>query len=240
MYRGHLAQHAGNLEQRSSRSMLRGLAGTNYRIGAAGLPALMDRGQQRGEMWKSRIPFPIQDALNQLYTVTERRGHHEYRLDDDDTECPICLSSFSRRSNDMSSRRDTEIDLEAGLETHETAKTITVDASKRNKTPLGTYWVGESRSRLACAPQPGDTVMRRTEAPGCEVVLGWARAEILIVEELLQVGRRDSEQASKQACYVWPAGYWDDLARGCQLPAASDLSKYVVMPGTREKIVHFD
>ncbi|KAI8947882.1 hypothetical protein F4801DRAFT_605001 [Xylaria longipes] len=102
----------------------------------AGLPALMDRGQQRGEMWKSRIPFPIQDALNQLYTVTERRGHHEYRLDDDDTECPICLSSFSRRSNDMSSRRDTEIDLEAGLETHETAKTITVDASKRNKTPV--------------------------------------------------------------------------------------------------------
>ncbi|KAI1199196.1 hypothetical protein F5X97DRAFT_322613 [Nemania serpens] len=55
-----------------------------------------------------------QDALKKLYTVAQRISQSDYRLDDD-TECPICLASFSRRSEDGESRPVIDVDLEAGL-----------------------------------------------------------------------------------------------------------------------------
>ncbi|KAI1733543.1 hypothetical protein F4680DRAFT_398162 [Xylaria scruposa] len=63
-----------------------------------------------------RVPRSIPAALKELYTVAERRHQDEYQLDRDDTNCPICLSSFGRRSSDTTSRRDSQVDLEAGLE----------------------------------------------------------------------------------------------------------------------------
>lgn len=78
-----------------------------------------NRPRRRVSLWPVPITGPstrsTQDALKKLYTVARRVNQSDYRLDDD-TECPICLASFSRRSVDRdSSRPNVEVDLEAGL-----------------------------------------------------------------------------------------------------------------------------
>ncbi|KAI0865915.1 hypothetical protein F4860DRAFT_200114 [Xylaria cubensis] len=82
-----------------------------------------------------RVPRSISAALKELYTVTERQHQDEYKLDDDDTVCPICQASFSRRSSDITCRHDTEIDLEAGLKPHEVIETATTELFVFKKTP---------------------------------------------------------------------------------------------------------
>ncbi|KAI0546711.1 hypothetical protein F4679DRAFT_403784 [Xylaria curta] len=70
----------------------------------------------RDRVVRFRVPRSIPAALNGLYTVADRRHQAGYQLGCNDTECPICLSSFGRRSSDISSHRDSQVDLEAGLE----------------------------------------------------------------------------------------------------------------------------
>ncbi|KAI0533318.1 hypothetical protein GGR58DRAFT_122500 [Xylaria digitata] len=59
-------------------------------------------------------PPSVQHALEQLYTVTERKRQRDYRARSDDAECPICMASFGGMSKNTS-RRESKNDLEAGL-----------------------------------------------------------------------------------------------------------------------------
>ncbi|KAI1165145.1 hypothetical protein F5B18DRAFT_611955 [Nemania serpens] len=92
--------------------------------------------RRRMRIWpapiKARSARSTQDALNQLYTVARRISQSDYQADDD-TECPICLASFSRRSEDGDSRPGIEVDLEAGLGAPDIT-TTTAAAAKQEKT----------------------------------------------------------------------------------------------------------
>ncbi|KAI1123800.1 hypothetical protein F5Y10DRAFT_45579 [Nemania abortiva] len=98
--------------------------------------------------WLGENPaFQIRCAVNKLYKVAERKSYHDYRLDDDtewwvrfprhcvtypltDQHSPICLASFSRRSEDNGTRRDSEVDLEAGVKPPDNTTTNPTDTSK--------------------------------------------------------------------------------------------------------------
>ncbi|KAF2962763.1 hypothetical protein GQX73_g10810 [Xylaria multiplex] len=76
------------------------------------------------------IPPQVQHAMEQLHTVTERKHQRDYRGSNDDTECPICLASFSGASRNAS-RRGGKNDLETGLSLLGTITTITAGGSRQ-------------------------------------------------------------------------------------------------------------
>ncbi|KAI3328523.1 hypothetical protein F4824DRAFT_408546 [Ustulina deusta] len=105
-------------------------------LGVAGI-ALWMRMTDRRPQWrewphtqKVRPPKSIHDALKLLYTVTERKSQRDYQADCDDAECPICLASFSRKSEENTSRQDADADLEAGSGFPKTMMTITAGVSR--------------------------------------------------------------------------------------------------------------
>ncbi|KAI0968749.1 hypothetical protein F4678DRAFT_197065 [Xylaria arbuscula] len=63
---------------------------------------------------KAQTAKSIEEALKKLYTVTEKKSQHDYRKIDDDAECPICLSTFSKKSQENLKTRDGEVDIESG------------------------------------------------------------------------------------------------------------------------------
>ncbi|GAW19088.1 hypothetical protein ANO14919_085720 [Xylariales sp. No.14919] len=80
-------------------------------------------------------PRPLRRALKRLYTVTERKNQCEYQANRDDTECPICLASFGRVSEDDTdtSRRRSEVDPEAGLGPQSTIASSLATPAPRNE-----------------------------------------------------------------------------------------------------------
>ncbi|KAI1272192.1 hypothetical protein F5Y07DRAFT_307811 [Xylaria sp. FL0933] len=90
------------------------------------------RSQWREEFLPQKVqaPNPIEDALKLLYTVTRRKAQCDYQAPDDDAECPICLSSFSRKSEETTSPRDGDIDLEVGSGIPRAIMSITASVSR--------------------------------------------------------------------------------------------------------------
>ncbi|KAI1115575.1 UV-endonuclease UvdE-domain-containing protein [Nemania sp. NC0429] len=108
--------------------------------------------------WGAPITHPsardTQDALNQLYKVTRKIGQSSYQPDDD-TECPICLASFSRRSEDGERRPHAEVDLEAGLGAPDIAGASAPTKKKEKKGSIPAIVSKRKKSATALmAPEP--------------------------------------------------------------------------------------
>ncbi|KAI1422525.1 hypothetical protein F5Y12DRAFT_717313 [Xylaria sp. FL1777] len=92
---------------------------------------MTDRWREWSHPQKVQVPKSIEDALKVLHTVSERRSQKDYLTARDDAECPICLASFSRKSEDTTNQqRDCDVDLEAGLGFARSIMTITAGVSR--------------------------------------------------------------------------------------------------------------